>query len=167
MNDLCFNTGTGSGVHAFVDWTQRAFGLSEMPALPKRKFKRKVSPSASALPGQAITDAVVEQQERRRTLLGVMARFANEGEISKPTLQAAIAFLDGLPNSSALPKVASDGEGGVLMAWAVPGQARTLVTIADGMVHAVARAGTADATYFPDLPFDGTVPAEVLQIIPR
>ena len=167
MSDLCFDAGTGSGLDAFVDWSARALGLSEMPSPPKRKFLRKRSSTAAALPGQAITAAVVELQERRRTLIGVIARFANEGEISKPTLQAAVAFLDGIPNLSVLPKVAADSDGGVLMAWSVPGQARTLVTVADGMVHAVARAGTAEATYFPDMPFDGTVPAEVLQIIPR
>ena len=166
MEDLCFDTGTTSGFDVMADWRPRALGLSEQRPAPKRKFRRKVSASASALPGQAITAAVVELEERRRILVGVVARFANEGEISKSTLQSALAFLDGLPRTAALPKVASDAEGGVLMAWTVPGQARTLVTVADGVVHAVSQAGTPEAGYLPDLPFDGTVPVEVLQIIP-
>jgi hypothetical protein len=164
MNGYCTHPDTAGGFLSLADWIPRLSDLS----LEVRWFRRgsRSDSTASAFPGVAITPAVAENQERRRVLLQVIGRFAAEGQISRTTLHAAEAFLEALPQTAQLPKVAPDSEGGVLMAWSVPGQPRTLITVADCTLHAVARAGTAQAAYFPDIPFDGTVAREVLDLIP-
>lgn len=153
----------------------------QSPSAPRRSWQHKVTtsrfgdapvhaeydqPIASALPGIAITSEVAAAEDKRRTIQGMFVRFAAEREISKATHQAATALLSSLPLEAALPKVAVD-DGGVLLAWAVEGKGRTLITVVDSVLHAVANAGTGDAEYFADIPFDGTLPTEVLSVIPR
>jgi hypothetical protein len=124
------------------------------------------NPAPGALPGIVITTKVAAAEDQRRTIQGMFIRFATEREISKATLQSATALLSSLPSEAALPRVTVD-DGGVLMAWAVAGKGRTLVTVVDNVVHAVANSGTHNAVYFADIPFDGTLPSEVLSAIPR
>lgn len=144
------------------------WGEFSHPATLPRPRKRHVArrSDASALPGVAITADVTENEEQRRTLIGILSRFALEREISRTSMHAAQCFVEALPRSKTLPKVSPDGDGGVLFAWSVPGDARTLITVADWMLYAVARAGTLDAQYFEDISFDeGVIPDELLAVI--
>lgn len=176
MDDYGSDASTGS----WEDMTPS--GLMPLPAFshsPARQFRSRADPRrcanrvtnpenflATALPGERLTAAVMQNHEQRRVLLRVLARFGAEGMISMSTLQAAELFVQAFPRGKQLPIVAPDGDGGVLMAWAVPGQGRTLVTVADSMLFVVSRAGAPDAEYLPDLTFDGVIAEEVLAIIP-
>ena len=60
-----------------------------------------------------------------------------------------------------------DGEGALTLAWSVPGQGRTIVTVADGTLYVVGNAGTLHATYLPDVDFTGALPEDLLALIPE
>jgi hypothetical protein len=96
----------------------------------------------------------------------VVSRLLAAGEISRTTFHAVAAFVEALPRSKCLPKVTSDGEGGLTMAWTVPGQNRTLITLADWTLYAVFQAGSPEAEYLPDVPFAGIIADEILTVIP-
>ena len=122
--------------------------------------------SAEALPGEALTPAVSANIDERRTLQGVFRTFARYGAIGQGTLASLERFLDALPRAKHLPTVAPDGEGGLTLAWAVPGHGRTLVTVEDSTLYVVANAGTHGAHYLPDLDFAGALSDELLALIP-
>ncbi|MCM3563716.1 hypothetical protein [Hydrogenophaga intermedia] len=81
-------------------------------------------------------------------------------------MRAAQGFINALPRGRTLPKLAPDGEGGVVLAWEVPNRGRTLITIADWEAYAVSDAGTKQAQYFDDMPIDGIIPDSLLSVIP-
>jgi len=120
------------------------------------------APASDALPGEVMTEEVLENENQRRILIGIFGRFAAEDQISRATARAAEKLIDALPRDAVLPVVSLDGEGGVVMAWALPGRARTLATLADGVLWVVARAGTPQAEYLPETPFDGVLPDGLL-----
>lgn len=138
-------------------------GFDEMPVL-RPPMQRQAKPS-SALPEAVITDEISENEQQRRTLSSILARFAAERQITRTSMHAAEAFIEALPRVKKLPKVAPDGEGGVLMAWERR-QGRTLVTVADWMLYVVAKAGTPWAFYLDDMTFDENIPSDVLTVIP-
>lgn len=144
----------------FGSWTE----------LPRPLWKargRRGTTSISAFPGLAITAAVSEDEQNRRTLNSVLIRFASERLITRTTLRAAECFIEALPRGRKLPKVCPDEEGGLTMAWDVPGRGRTIITLSEWMVYAVANAGTLDSQYFDDSPFDGgVIDDEILTVIP-
>jgi hypothetical protein len=158
-----FDTSTDTDYAAPSAWAEL---YEQAPArrAPTRQGWR--ASTTSALPGVAITPEVSENEQHRRTLLSVLSRFAAERSITRTTMHATESFIDALPRGKQLPKVTPDGDGGLLMAWDVPNQARTLATIADWMVYTVVRAGTPQAMYFEDMPFDGVIADQLLAVIP-
>ena len=135
-----------------------------------REVKRAQAPSApdsSAFPGELLTEAVADNLEDRRVLLRVFRKLAKDESITRPTLVSLESFLGALPRAKRLPTVSPDGEGGLTLAWSVPGQGRTLITVADGTLYVVGNAGTLQATYLPDVDFTGTLPDELLALIPE
>jgi hypothetical protein len=87
--------------------------------------------------------------------------------ISHASLTLAEEVLEALPRAKRLPTVSPDGEGGLTLAWSVPGKGRTLVTIAEDALCVVGNAGTQQAAYLPDIAFIGALPDELLALIPE
>ena len=125
------------------------------------------SPDSSALPGELLTDAVAHNLEDRRVLLRVFRKLAKDESLTRHTLVSLHGFLNALPRSKHLPAVSPDGEGGLTLAWSVPGKGRTLITAADGTLYVVGNAGRPLATYLPDVDFIGSLPDELLALIPE
>jgi hypothetical protein len=75
--------------------------------------------------------------------------------------------LRALPAVKAFPRIAPDGEGGLLMVWESAGQP-FLLTISDLHLHGVKAPHTPDAEYIDDVPFDPAqvIPDEILGAIP-
>lgn len=154
------DTSTDSDYAVVSEWADLPFNY------PVDGSNSGVARDARALPGVPITDEVIESERQRRTLGVVLRRFAGERQITRATLRSALDFVGELPHAKVLPRVAPDGDGGVMLVWDTPGQGQTVITLADSMVYAVARAGTAHAHYFDDMPFDGVIEDELLDAIP-
>lgn len=131
--------------------------------------------SGAAWPGQVVSQRAIHQARTKDRLLHLLRKFESigfshdagcEGRISHATRSFAEKFLYLLPMGKRLPKIAPDGEGGLIMAW--EGQGEPILATVDGpRLHAVIAAGTQDAKYFDDLPFDGPdIPDEILNAIP-
>lgn len=85
-------------------------------------------------------------------LMGLARRL--EG-VCPDSAEAASAFLSALPPEYRLPKIASDGEGGVIFAW--EGAHRELVMSVCGWTLYPVVDPTAGAKHLPDAHFDGKV----------
>ncbi len=132
----------------------------------------------AVLPGQVATpDAVCAVEERKR-LLDLIARFqrhgfsqvaGREGRVSAKAAAAACDFIKLLPYDAVMPRIAPDGEGGLVAVWDRPNGA-LLVVIDDTHLHIVANAMTPNARYYDQLPFQPDsmrLPAEVLTVMPH
>ncbi len=132
----------------------------------------------AVLPGQVATpDAVCAVGERKR-LLDLIACFqrygfsqvaGRGGRVSAKAAAAACGFIKLLPYDAVMPRVAPDGEDGLVAVWDRPNGA-LLVVVDDTHLHIVANAMTPNARYYDQVPFqpDGMrLPAEVLTVLPR
>ena len=164
----------GSGSTAWDGTVATSAGGGWRPALGSspfmiRKVERAPAPSAldsGAFPGELLTEAVADNVEDRRVLSRIFGKLAKGERITRRTLVSLQGFLEALPRAKRLPTVSPDGEGGLTLAWPVPGQGRTLVTVADDRLYTVGNAGRLQATYLPDVDFTGTLPDELLALIP-
>ena len=131
--------------------------------------------STAAWPGQVVSRQAIQQARTKDRLLHLLRKFERigfshdascEGRISPITRSFSEKFLRLLPMGKALPKITPDGEGGLIMAW--EGQGETVLVTVDGSrLHAVIAAGTQDAQYIDDCPFDGSdIPDDILNVIP-
>jgi hypothetical protein len=104
---------------------------------------------------------------RRFAEFGLSWRFGEQAKITPATHQVSEAFLRALPAAKAFPKVAPDGEGGLLLVW--EGAGRTfLLTIDDLRLHGIVAPGTPVAEYMDDLPFSSEgIPDAILNAIPN
>jgi len=83
------------------------------------------------------------------------------------SVETAFAFIRQLPADRAFPKIAPDGEGGVMLVWQNQGS-EALVTIDRTMLFLVERPGEADSYHFAPLRFDGEIiPSIILERLPR
>ena len=74
-------------------------------------------------------------------------------------------FIEALPRTALLPKIAPDGDNGLLLAWTLNSGDRTLVTIDGWRAHCVSHAGTDAAEYHDDIELYGTVPPVIREAI--
>jgi hypothetical protein len=134
------------------------------------------SGSLAVMPGQAATPEVVGREKTRQDLIALVHRVAVYGlswtaeqpsKITAATRQIAEAFLRALPAGKALPKISPDGEGRLIMAWEMT-DGPLLMTVDDLSLHAVIAAGTPNAEYIDDMPFDPLEPIsqKILDSIP-
>jgi hypothetical protein len=87
--------------------------------------------------------------------------------IDSLSAETAIAFIQQLPPDRAFPKVAPDGEGGIMLVWREHSP-RALITADRGKLLLIANPGQPNSHHFRPLNFDGeTIPAIVLVNIPQ
>lgn len=125
--------------------------------------------------GRLPPELEVRDQEKPK-LLALIDQFADEGfscvgerasKVSRDSAEAAKALFALLLPGRQLPKIAPDGEGGLIAVWESPEDSVVLV-VDNWRLHLVARATTPRATYFDDVPFDGErLPDVVIEWIPR
>lgn len=125
----------------------------------------------AVMPGEAITDEVLEYKAKRERLLNLISMFRRVGfsrtigrvnKITSQTASAASAFIRALPERFPLPKVVPDGEGGLLLAWTISGE-EFLLVVDNWLLHGVKDAGTPRAVYIEGIPFDGeNIPEAIL-----
>jgi hypothetical protein len=66
-----------------------------------------------------------------------------------------------LPESFPLPKIAPDGDGGVMFVW--NGLSKSTIMVIEGWVfHLVKNAGACDAEYFDNIPLQEIPPRELI-----
>lgn len=145
-----------------------ALVLDTVRATVQKLGARSVDTSVHA--GQLLSDEVMEREKFISMIFTSITRFASEEDstfrISQDTAKAAIRFIGALGNNYVLPKIAPDGEDALMAVWDEKDGALAVV-LENDRLHVVAKAGTAQARYFDDLPFDGTgIPDEVLKLIP-
>lgn len=122
-------------------------------------------------PGQLLSAALVEREKMRDMLITSIYRFAAETvdayRVTPETAEAAVAFIQALRSNMHLPKIAPDGDGGLMAVW--EGESPPVALVVDHWkMHLVTNAATARAEYFDDLPFDGVrLPKELLEFIPK
>ena len=165
MLDYCVDADSGGTT---TEWV--SYELERLPVPPRYRILK--SPDTSALvfdigvmPGERATPDVFANYGQRQLLESVIRKFERHAAVSSASQEAAITFIDALPRIAPLPKVAPDGDGGLLLAWTLESGARTLVTIDGWTIHCVSRAGTEMAKYSDDLAFDGVIPAEIQEAI--
>ena len=117
-----------------------------------------------------------ERPPTKARLIRLLRQFESDGysqylghtcRISNLTCGYAEKFLAVLPKGKVLPKIAPDGEGGLVMAWEAP-EATTLITVDGAYLSAVFGAGLPHAIYIDPIIFDGPrIPNEILHVIPN
>lgn len=85
--------------------------------------------------------------------------------VSPVTVQIAVDFVRNLPLNRALPKVAVDDEGDVLMRWTEP-TGRCALTVAHTVLHMTANPGSNSTHVEPIVYNGGNIPSGLLQHIP-
>lgn len=101
-----------------------------------------------------------------RDMLGKFAEVAAEDGItvSRQSVLSAGAFLSGLPFNRALPEVAVDAEGDVVLSWQC--RKRCEATIAGAQIFFIENPGSQSSHYGPFTFYGGVIPSQVLQRIP-
>jgi len=133
------------------------------------------SDDAAVLPGQMVTEDVVTRNKTKARLIELIRQFAAEGfsradgvdgKITPETAEAANILFNTLLPAAKIPKVAPDGEGGLMVVW--EHEVDPVVLVVDNWkVHLITAATTPRAQYFEDLPFDGEqVPRQVIEAVP-
>jgi hypothetical protein len=80
--------------------------------------------------------------------------------------ETALAFVRQLPRDRAFPKIAPDGEGGIMLVWNSQ-QCKALITVSQSRLFLIANPGQPDSHHFQPLRFDGErIPAIVLAELP-
>ncbi|RQR29098.1 hypothetical protein DIE23_22930 [Burkholderia sp. Bp9143] len=129
-----------------------------------------------SLPVGKVTDASIERARERERLISLIGQMNQDGyscmrdrpsKISDESAAAARALFEMLLPTHEVPKVAPDGEGGLIVVWDDPGSSTVLV-IDNWKLHLVVNATTPEARYFDDVPFDGEhLPDVIVESIPR
>ncbi|HRW59025.1 MAG TPA: hypothetical protein P5340_00095 [Defluviicoccus sp.] len=116
----------------------------------------------------------LEHERTRRRLIQLIKRFEDEGvsfgcgeevKCDAGSAEAASAFLRALPPEYGLPKIAPDGEGGVILAW--EGAHRELVmSVCDWILYPVINPSS-EAEHLSNVNFDGErIPDKILSYLP-
>lgn len=150
--------------------------------VPRKRVSASSSESAptdsaledvAVLPGQVASTQAIERSRdllrvfeilRRFSLYGYSTTGARATKVSGAAVASAKAFLSALPADVSVPKVAPEGDDGVLLVWEE--RATTVLVMLDGSrLFAVKAPGAAESAHF-DLAFEGdAIPAEVLAIL--
>ncbi|WP_158934062.1 hypothetical protein [Burkholderia sp. S171] len=112
----------------------------------------------------------------KKNILTLIEQFVSDGfscvrerpsMVSRDSADAAKALFSILLPSRQTPKIAPDGEGGLIAVWDVKTPHAVLV-IDNWKLHLVTAAATQEAQYFDELSFDGeSVPDAISEFIPR
>jgi hypothetical protein len=87
--------------------------------------------------------------------------------IDEISAETAISFISQLPSDRAFPKVAPDGEGGIMLVWDSQ-QQKELITIDRTTLLLIENPGQLDSHHFRPLRFDGErIPPIILERLPR
>jgi hypothetical protein len=130
-----------------------------------------LSTDSSVHAGQLLSDDVMEREKLLLMIFKSISRFAAEKDpayrISPDTAKAAVRFFNALGTRGVLPKIVPDGEDALMAVWD-DSDGTLAVILENDRLHMVANAGTTNAQYFDDLPFDGTeLPDQVRKLIPN
>jgi hypothetical protein len=117
----------------------------------------------------AASDFDPEIERRRSTLKTLISRLAIEScgpSVNQPSVATAHLFISKLPNDRAFPRVAPDGEGGLMLVWGeMP--VSLLVIIDDADILPVLHPGTEQSRHLPPMRFrSDQIPSELLNQIP-
>jgi hypothetical protein len=156
-------------------WMRKARAKKPEELRENLTFDEGMLLAADTLPGEALSPEAVERQRKRRQLIALITRFASDGlswnadyrtALSPDTALAATAFFLRFGDAFQLPKIAPDGEGGLMLVW--EGHGDPIVGAIDNWrLHLVAGAGTPHAHYIDDVPFDGeNIPEQISRRIP-
>lgn len=128
-----------------------------------------------SLPVGKVTETSIERTRERERLISLVGQMNQDGhsctrdhpsKVSDESAATARALFEILLPSRETPKIAPDGEGGLIAVWDDPASSVVLV-IDNWKLHLVVNAATPDARYFDDVPFDGEhLPDVIIQSIP-
>jgi hypothetical protein len=160
-------------VHRTVNhWALMRRALAHHLALPSAAFAHVdvdyivyLSANTSAIPGETLTQRNLSMREARRGALQAIDAVASASvddavPVAEWSKSAAKALLKLLPDGSPMPKVAVDGEGGLMLLWKL--NAPLIAVLTGGKLHLVVRAGQPDVRYVENIEFAGLELPEAL-----
>jgi len=86
--------------------------------------------------------------------------------VTKQASRNARHFLDSIVDKYELPKVAADGEGGLVFAWEEDNRTNVVVGFAEKVIYAVEAPGTNESKHFEEETYYDEVPLKILQMLP-
>jgi hypothetical protein len=132
-------------------------------------------PAAAAITGERLPTAAADRLTTLKDLVRLIMRFLAEGystfgeasKISNVTARSAATFLALLPDEIPLPRIAPDGEEGLILAWEA-GDRTVLLTIDGTMLHGVSLPAQGPNQYVDRIPFAGDeIPEAIARIMPQ
>jgi hypothetical protein len=144
-------------------WTQ---AISSWPIRPQPRIT----------PPSAASSYDLAAERTRATLVGLIKHLATTPitwterdpiRIDKISAETAIGFIHQLPPDRAFPKVAPDGEGGIILVWD-SGSQKELITVDRTSLLLIENPGQPSSYHFRPLRFDGErIPPIILEHLPR
>jgi hypothetical protein len=87
--------------------------------------------------------------------------------IDRLSAETALAFIRCMPADRAFPKLAPDGEGGIMFVWDSQ-ERKAMITVDRAFLLLVIHPGESDSYHFRPLRFDGeTIPPIIVEELPR
>ena len=97
-----------------------------------------------------------------------LSSFPNDSElVTTQTGRNARQFIDLISDKYELPKVAPDGEGGLVFGWEKDDTASVVVGFTNKAIFAVQAPGTSNSKYFDEVSYCGTIPSDILDILSK
>jgi hypothetical protein len=144
-------------------------GTQAISSWPLQRQPRVTPPSAASSYDPAA-------ERRRAKLIGVIKHLATNPiswterdpiHIDKLSAETTIGFIYQLPPDRAFPKVAPDGEGGIMLIWDNPPQ-KELITVDRTTLLLIDNPGQPNSYHFRPRRFDGErIPPIILERLPR
>jgi hypothetical protein len=135
-----------------------------------------VQPQQRFAPPSAASAYDPEVERTRAKLIGVIKYLVTTSvtwterdpvRIDDISAETAIGFIYQLPPDRAFPKVAPDGEGGIMLVWDSP-QRKDLITVDRNILLLIENPGQPNSYHFDPLRFDGErIPSIILERLPR
>lgn len=136
----------------------------------------RIQPQPRITPPSAASSYDPAAERTRAKLIGVIKHLATTPitwterdpiPIDKISAETAIGFIYQLPPDRAFPKVAPDGEGGIMLVWDSRLQ-KELITVDRTTLLLVDNPGQPNSHHFRPLRFDGErIPPIILEHLPR
>jgi hypothetical protein len=166
--------------YSWDSYDQTASATGFIGYVAQKKYRPQVRPdpsdNAAVFPGKLANADTIRYEKKREELITLVKQLSSDPfswnsnahcVVDGDTAIAATRFLSRIPTPWKLPRLAPNGEGGLIMIWDHDAS-QAIVVVTEWKLHLVSNPGTSAAAYIDDEPFDGeTIPTEFISVLSK